>query len=61
MPNKRSTKVPPTNIHNMGIHNGFIITALAFKLSSYILAPAHHIQADTPLENIFAMYDREVV
>lgn len=23
----------------------------------YILAPAHHIQADTPLENIFALYD----
>lgn len=23
----------------------------------YILAPAHHIQADTPLENIFTLYD----
>jgi uroporphyrinogen decarboxylase len=23
----------------------------------YILAPAHHIQADTPMENINAFYD----
>jgi uroporphyrinogen decarboxylase len=23
----------------------------------YVLAPAHHIQADTPLENIFALYE----
>ena len=23
----------------------------------YILSPAHHVQADTPLENIFAMFD----
>ena len=27
------------------------------KQGGYILAPAHHIQADTPLENVFALYD----
>ena len=27
------------------------------KQGGYILAPAHHIQADTPLENVFALYE----
>ena len=27
------------------------------KQGGYIFAPAHHIQADTPLENVFAMYE----
>lgn len=30
------------------------------KNGGYILASAHHIQSDTPLENIFAMYDLDL-
>jgi uroporphyrinogen decarboxylase len=36
-----------------------IVSALG-KNGGYILASSHHIQADTPLENVLAMYDLEV-
>jgi len=33
------------------------LTNEAGKGGGYILAPAHHIQADTPIENVTAFYD----
>jgi uroporphyrinogen decarboxylase len=33
------------------------IDALAADGTGYILAPCHNLQANTPMENILAMYD----
>jgi len=30
------------------------------KDGGYILAPSHHIQGDTPIENVLAMYETEL-
>jgi uroporphyrinogen decarboxylase len=31
--------------------------AVLGKQGGYVLASSHHIQSDTPLENVFAMYE----